>query len=219
MNLRLPLAPVGLAISLAIAVSACAAAPANTPATSIDEPEPMSEAPSPTASPTREPMTEAPSPTRPAVPTATAPADELLALELTDVRTGETFTLGQLAADDGPVLLEPMAIWCSTCRAQQHEVKRAHEEGASFTSVSLDVELSELPEDLAAYAQREGWDWRFALADAALYRLLQARFGVNATHPPSAPLIVIERDGTVRALEFGVGVRSAEELVAELGAG
>jgi hypothetical protein len=98
------------------------------------------------------------------------------------------------------------------------QVVEAHESG-SFTSVSLDVDLSEHPEDLAAYAEREGFDWRFAMADAALYRLLQERFGVAATNPPSTPLIVIETDGTVRALDFGVGIRSAEQILAELGAG
>jgi hypothetical protein len=147
-----------------------------------------------------------------------APADELLALTLTDVRSSETFTLGELASTSGPVLLETMAVWCSNCRAQQHEVVRAHET-ATFTSVSLDVDLSESPGDLAAYADREGFDWRFAMADEGLYRMLQDRFGVAVTNPPSTPLIVIERDGTVRPLEFGAGVRSAEELLAEVGAG
>jgi hypothetical protein len=49
--------------------------------------------------------------------------------------------------------------------------------------------------------------------------MLQDRFGVAVTNPPSTPLIVIERDGTVRPLEFGVGTREAEELLSELGAG
>lgn len=148
-------------------------------------------------------------------PPSPAPADALLAVELTDVRTGATFTLGELAAD-GPVLVEPMAVWCGNCREQQHEVKRAHE-SARFVSVSVDVDLSETPEDLAAYAEREGFDWHFAMADADLYRLLQERFGVAATNPPSTPLIVIERDGTVRPLEFGRGVRTSDELLAEIG--
>lgn len=151
-------------------------------------------------------------------PSASVSADPLLALTLTDVRSGEEFTLGELAAAAGPVLLEPMAIWCSNCRAQQHEVKRAHDL-ADFASVSLDVDLSETPDDLAAYADREGFDWRFAMADASLYRLLQERFGVAATNPPSTPLVVIERDGTVRPLEFGRGTRGAEQLIAEIGEG
>jgi hypothetical protein len=149
--------------------------------------------------------------------TATAPSDALLAVELRDVRSGETFTLGELAASSGPVLLEPMAVWCSNCRAQQHEVVRAHETG-EFASVSLDVDLSELPADLAAYADQEGFDWYFAMADLDLYRSLQDRFGVAVTNPPSTPLIIIGVDGSVRPLEFGQGTRSAEELLSELGA-
>lgn len=146
------------------------------------------------------------------------PADSLLTVELTDVRSGETFTLGELAAASGPVLLEPMAVWCSNCRAQQREVVGAHEAG-TFSSVSLDVDLSESPEDLAAYADREGFAWYFAMADAELYRALQDRFGVAATNPPSTPLIIIGSDGAVRPLEFGRGTRGAEELLAELAAG
>jgi hypothetical protein len=171
---------------------------------------------SPTAAtlePTASSPAESPVPATPA-----APVDELLALALTDVRSGETFTLGELASTSGPVLLEPMAVWCSNCRAQQHEVVRAHETG-TFTSVSLDVDLSESPDDLAGYADREGFDWHFAMADEDLWRMLQDRFGVAVTNPPSTPLIVIESDGTVRPLEFGVGTRGAEELLAELGAG
>lgn len=175
---------------------------------------------SPSASATvTAPPSASPTTTAPASATASRshePTDPLLAVELTDVRSGDVFTLAQLAADEGPVLLEPMAIWCSSCRAQQHEVVEAHAVG-DFTPVSLDVDLSEAPEDLAAYADREGWDWRFAMADADLYRLLQERFGLDATHPPSTPLIVIEADGTVRPLEFGAGIRSAEQLVAEIG--
>ncbi|HEX7172241.1 MAG TPA: hypothetical protein VF365_06495 [Candidatus Limnocylindria bacterium] len=148
-------------------------------------------------------------------PSQSGSADPLLAATFTDVRSGEQFSLGELAEAAGPVLLEPMAVWCSSCRAQQHEVKRAHDL-AEFASVSLDVDLSETPDDLAAYADREGFDWRFVMADASLYRLLQERFGVAATNPPSTPLIVIDRDGSVRPLEFGRGTRSADQLVAEI---
>jgi hypothetical protein len=205
------------AITMAF-VTACVSTPDATPMpTPTDHPASAST----TASATPTPSTSAsPRTTGPASATASpsaGPTDPLLAVELTDVRSGDVFTLAELAADEGPVLLEPMAIWCSSCRAQQHEVVGAHAIG-EFTSVSLDVDLSEVPEDLSAYADREGWGWRFAMADAALYRLLQERFGLNATHPPSTPLIVIEADGTVRPLEFGAGIRSAEQLVAEIGA-
>jgi hypothetical protein len=146
-----------------------------------------------------------------------AAADPLLAVALTDVRSGESFTLAELSADQ-TVLLEPMAAWCSNCRAQQHEVKQAHADG-SFVSVSLDIDLSESAADLAAYADREGFDWHFAMADRDLYHILQERFGVAVTNPPSTPLIVIEPGGIIRPLEFGQGTRSAETLLAELEGG
>lgn len=172
----------------------------------------------PDGSPSARPTASTASSQAAATPSAAASAaDALLAITLTDVRTGEALTLGELAVG-GPVLLEPMAVWCTNCRAQQHEVLRAHDL-ASFTSVSLDVDLSESADELAVYADREGFDWHFAMADATLYRLLQDRFGVAATNPPLTPLIVIEPDGTIRPLEFGRGTRSAEQLVDELGLG
>lgn len=189
--------------------AACSSVPAG-------RPSPSSTA---AASPTPTEATTSPGDSFGATPSASVelPDDALLATELTDVRTGEHFTLAQLAAD-GPILLEPMAVWCTNCRAQMHEVTRAHE-AADFQSVSLDVDLSETAQDLAAYADREGWDWRFAVAGPDLYRHLQQRFGDAATYPPATPLIVVERDGSVRPLEFGVGTRSADQLIAELQAG
>ncbi len=139
----------------------------------------------------------------------------LLAYELTDVRNGETFTLGELSAAQ-PVVLEAMAIWCTTCLSQQREVVQAHEL-AEFHSVGIDVDPNEDAADLAEYAERQGFDWRFVKADAELVKLLTDRYGFGVTNPPSTPTFVVA-DGQVRALEFG-RVRSAEELVAEIGAG
>lgn len=204
-----------LAVVALATITACSSAVTTTP--SAPDATPTSSVPATVAPESSAPSTAAPSSAAPSA-TETAQTDALLAVEMTDVRSGETFTIGELAANGGPVLLEPMAVWCSSCRSQQHEIIGAHDL-ADLTSVSLDVDLSESPADLASYADREGFDWAFAMADASLYRLLQDRFGVAATNPPSTPLIVIEADGTVRPLEFGRGVRSEGDVVAELGAG
>jgi len=211
--MRRHLRPLAL-LALPIAIAACgpAADSADPPATSRGSAAPSSVA---SATPSAAPASASASASASAAPSAAA--DALLDLTLTDVRSGESFTLAELSADQ-TVLLEPMAVWCSNCRAQQHEVKQAHADG-SFVSVSLDIDLSESATDLASYADREGFDWHFAMADADLYRLLQERFGVAVTNPPSTPLIVIEPGGTVRPLEFGQGTRSAEALLAELEGG
>lgn len=202
-------------VVLATALAACSGGGAIQPVGSEPQPTDLRPTDAATAEASVAARSSIPSP---ASPSPAGPADALLAVELTDVRSGRTFTLGELAEESGPVLLEPMAVWCSNCRAQQHEVVEAHRAG-DFTSVSLDVDLSESAADLAAYAAREGFDWHFAMADADLYRALQDRFGVAVTNPPSTPLIIIGPDGSFRPLEFGRGTRSAEELLTELGAG
>lgn len=141
--------------------------------------------------------------------------DPLHTVVLRDVRNGNEFTLGQLAAEK-PVLLETMAIWCTSCRAQMHRVVEAHGI-ADFHSVGIDVDASEQPADLKAYAEAEGYDWPFAMASAELAGMLRDRFGNQVLNPPSTPMAILFPDGSIRQLDFGgYGV---EELVAELGAG
>jgi thiol-disulfide isomerase/thioredoxin len=128
-------------------------------------------------------------------------SDPLHALTLRDVRTGEDFTLGQLAAEK-PVLLETMAIWCTNCRSQQHNVVDAHAL-ADFHSISLDVDPNEYPQDLVDYANREGFDWRFATANAELVGQLRERFGTAVAVPPGMPKILFRTDGSIELIGLG----------------
>jgi thiol-disulfide isomerase/thioredoxin len=144
-------------------------------------------------------------------PTPVAFDDALLAIQLRDVRSGETFTLGELAAD-APVIVETMAIWCTNCRQQMHEVTAAHDL-ADFHSVSIDVEPAEIAEDLVAYAGREGFDWPFVLADAELATALRDRFGTEVLFPPGMPKLLVRTDGSVELLPLG-DLLSADEIAA-----
>jgi thiol-disulfide isomerase/thioredoxin len=177
--------------------------------------------PSAVPSPTQ---SETPSPSRgPSAPSAgpttgsiqPLDSDPLHGVELFDVNSQSAFTLGTLAAER-PVLLEMMAIWCTNCRAQQHEVVAAHSL-AEFESVSLDVDPNERPGDLAAYSEAMGFDWRFAMANQTLASALRDRFGPAVLNPPSTPMVLLFPDGSVRALEFRS--YSAAELATEIAAG
>jgi len=155
--------------------------------------------------------TVSPPPSAPASVGTTPLDDPLHGLVLRDVRTDAEFTLGQLAAER-PVLLETMAIWCTKCRAQQREVVDAHGR-ADFDSVSLDVDPNERSEDLANYADREGFDWRFAVADGDLVRMLRDRFGTAVLNPPSMPKILFRTDGSIELIGLGEQL-SASDLAA-----
>jgi hypothetical protein len=151
--------------------------------------------------------------TKPSARTALT-SDPLHLVTLTDVRSGEQITLGELAAEK-PLLVETMAIWCTNCRAQQHNVVAAHDL-ADFHSLSLDVEPGEQPAELAAYAEREGFDWFFAKADAQLAAALRERFGTAVVVPPGMPKILLRTDGSIEFIGLGE-LYSAEQIAQAVG--
>jgi cytochrome oxidase Cu insertion factor (SCO1/SenC/PrrC family) len=176
---------------------------------------------SPAATPA-EPSAAPASTSTPATVPASATATPLAQVEraawqtatLTDVRTGETFTLADFAGK--VVAVEPMAAWCVNCLRQQQQAVKALAaiDSQDIVYISLGIDPTELPEDLAAYAKERGFDWRFVLADRDLLRQLAGEFGDQVLSPPSTPQILIGRDGTVTGPSFGM--KDAADLEAEL---
>jgi hypothetical protein len=200
--------------TLAAVTAACSAAPTTAPGTPQASERPATSSPSAAASADvpMESALAAPPGSTPAPPTpAVLTSDPLHALTVVDVATGEPLVLGELAAQK-PVLLETMAIWCTNCRAQMHNVVAAHEL-AEFHSLSLDVDPGERPADLAAYAVDEGYDWPFAMADASILGQLRERFGTAVAHPPSMPKILFRTDGSIELIGLGQ-LLTAEQLAA-----
>jgi len=140
-------------------------------------------------------------------------------IELTDVETGDTFTIADLAGN--VVAIEPMAIWCTQCRVQNDNFKQAHSEleAAGVQVISLSVEPNEQPEALAEYADRRGYEWTFALSPTELSRALADQFTAQVLAVPSTPLIVLSPDGEVAFQDFGFhGPDSLVEIVTAAGA-
>jgi hypothetical protein len=130
--------------------------------------------------------------------------------EVTDVATGETFRIADLAGS--PLIIETMAIWCSSCLAQQDVVYEtlAGVEPGSVDYILIDVDPSETAEALAAYRERNGFTGRYVVASTELARALVADFGDQVLNPPSTPMVVVGTDGTVTLTPFGK--KSADDL-------
>lgn len=133
-------------------------------------------------------------------------------IELTDARTGETYSIADLHGC--VVYFETMATWCPNCKQQLGNVAAAYDQldkdKVVFVAVSIETEIS--ADDLAAYADENGFAFIFSVADADILKAISDEFGRESLVPPSTPHVVINPDGTFGDLKTGFS--SADEIVA-----
>jgi len=136
-------------------------------------------------------------------------------IELTNVQTGETFTMNDYAGK--VVLVETMAIWCPNCLFQANEVRKMHkllDNPDDVISVSLDVDVNEDGASLKDYSTEYGFEWRFAIAPLEVARALGNLYSAQYLNPPLSPMLIIDRNGEVHQLEYGQ--KSAENLLSSV---
>ena len=139
---------------------------------------------------------------------ATLPAWQTISL--VNAVTGEEFTLGDFQGKT--VFVEPMATWCSNCRAQQGHVREARAQlGEDVVFIGLSLETNLPPEQLAAYAQGNGFDWTYAVMPVELLAQLTDEFGRSITSAPSTPHFIIRPDGSTTDLV--TGIKSSDVLI------
>jgi cytochrome oxidase Cu insertion factor (SCO1/SenC/PrrC family) len=132
-------------------------------------------------------------------------------VSLTNVSSGDTFTIKDLKGK--VVLVEPFAIWCPNCLQQQNQVKLLHEklgDRNDFISIGLNVDPNENTEDIKAYIEQRGFDWIYVNAPAEVHREIGNLYGALYLNPSSTPVFIIDRQGAVNLLPFGI--KSADSL-------
>jgi cytochrome oxidase Cu insertion factor (SCO1/SenC/PrrC family) len=169
--------------------------------------------------PTQEQAADPPDPgaTSAAAIAATATGTpEWFDMKLTDVQTGKTFTMNDYAGK--VVLLETMAIWCPNCAIQAAQVRKLHEalgNPEDLISVTLDVDSHEDEAALKEYASSYQFDWHFAVAPLLVERALGNLYSVEYLNPPLSPMLLIDRQGTVHQLDYGIKeVDTLQKIVA-----
>lgn len=121
---------------------------------------------------------------------------------LTDVRSSDVFTLGDFAGRT--VFVEGMATWCGHCLQQLRSVAVAKTQldADAYVFIALSVDTNATAEELLNYAEKEGFDWTFAVVSPELLRELAAIFGQKITRPLSH--FVIRPDGSSTDLDIGI---------------
>jgi thiol-disulfide isomerase/thioredoxin len=146
-----------------------------------------------------------------AVPTPGRP--EWFSVQMTDVTTGESFSINDFAGK--VVLLETMAMWCPTCLFQAAYVRNLHKQLGNpedLVSISLDEDLNEDAPLLKAYVEEYGFEWRFAVAPLVVNRALGNLYSAEFHNPPLSPMLLIDRAGDAHQLEYGL--KDTEKLQA-----
>lgn len=148
--------------------------------------------------------------------TAEAPAADggLTTLALTDVGTGESFTLADFSGQT--VLVKPMATWCGKCKKNLQGVKEATTQlgEGDYKIVALSVEDKLPDEDLAKYAETEEFEFTFAVASPEMMRALGEKYGQNVLNPSIGSRFMISPEGELS--ELTTGAIEPGELVATL---
>lgn len=131
--------------------------------------------------------------------------------EFVDARTGGTFTINSFKGK--VVLLETMAMWCSNCQKQQEIVKDLHTqlgERDDFVSVAINIDPEEDLAMLEAFVNFNEFDWLYSVAPDEVLAEIARTFGPQYLNAPSTPMAIIDMDGGIHALPFGV--KSVDEL-------
>jgi len=130
---------------------------------------------------------------------------------LTQATSGASFAIQDY--EGKVVLVETMAVWCTTCFAQQQQIQELHNllgMAADLVSISLDIDPNEDNAVLKSYVEKNGFDWTYAVAPKEVAREIGLLYGDQFLNPPSAPMFIIDRHGEVHPLPFGV--KSADDL-------
>jgi thiol-disulfide isomerase/thioredoxin len=133
--------------------------------------------------------------------------------QFVDASTGETFTINDFRGK--VILVETMAMWCSNCLRQQKEVRELHNllgERDDFVGIGIDVDLNEDLVRLADYTQNNGFDWYYSIANQDVLSGISETLGGQFLNPPSTPIVIIDKDGNLHPLPFGI--KSADSLLA-----
>ena len=142
-------------------------------------------------------------------------APDWFSAQLTNARTGETFTIAGFKGK--VVLVETMAIWSSNCFKQQGQVQSLHNllgERDDFVSLGVDIDPNENAAALQTYTDKNNFDWLYTVAPSDVSREIGQLYGDQFLNPPSTPMFIIDRQGQVHPLPFGI--KSAESLLESL---
>lgn len=137
--------------------------------------------------------------------------------ELTDVMTGEKFTINEYSGN--PVLISAFTRLCPVCNVQQNEILRLSTlSNDSIIHIGVDIDFNDNGDSLKDYVLSNDFEGKFAVATPEFLAGLVSDFGQQMIQPVTAPLLVICPDGK-RGMVFPAGIKPAEYIKEQISQG
>ena len=112
---------------------------------------------------------------------------------------------------------KPWQSGVPTALFKSGQVRKLHQalgDPEDLISVTLDVDFNEDEATLKEYASSYGFDWHFAVAPLLVERALGNLYSAQYLNPPLSPMLIIDREGNVHQLEYGIKeAATLQELV------
>jgi thiol-disulfide isomerase/thioredoxin len=147
--------------------------------------------------------------------TTTVPASdkyEWMDTEMTNVVTGETFTLGKLAQGK-PVVVHIFATWCPACNAQLVESTAFLKDYSGKAHiVSVDIDSSETPAKIADHVTNKEYDGIYAVAEKPVVQGFMELFGEEIMMSIPQTIIINGND----LVYLGPGVIKSATLASQI---
>ena len=138
-------------------------------------------------------------------------------IPLTDVKTGQRFTIEDLVLLEKPLILTTFAVWCPSCTMQlKINTELQKENPEKYTMLAIDIDPNENENIVKKHIEKNQLEGKFTTTPIELTKGLVQSFGTDIAL--RMPQTVIISNGTASYL--GGGVFSSEGIshfIAQLG--
>ena len=129
----------------------------------------------------------------------------------TDVASGMPFSIKDF--NGKVVLVEMLSVNCPACLSQQQQLPAlvgslGHR--TDFVTVGFDIDQNETLTDLKGFVTTNGFNGYYAVAGPAVATEIGKLYGSQFLDPSSTPMLIIDRQGEVHPLPFGM--KAAKDL-------
>jgi thiol-disulfide isomerase/thioredoxin len=138
-------------------------------------------------------------------------------IPLTDLKTGERFTVEELVLQKKPLIINTFAVWCPSCTMQERITTELQQKNpGKYTVLSIDIDPNENADIVKKHVEKNNLEGKYAVTQIEFTKGLVDSFGTDVALRMPQTIIISNRTASC----LGGGVFSADgiaQVIAQLG--